>query len=54
MTYLGDALGEFLVITIDLSQARPAEDSFSTHVERELAKIKAANPAAGKRVVQAL
>lgn len=39
---------------VDLSQARPAEDSFSTHVERELAKIKAANPAAGKRVVQAL
>ncbi|MFA5988948.1 MAG: adenosyl-hopene transferase HpnH [Sphingomonas sp.] len=38
---------------IDLSNQRPADDVFSTHVERELAKIKAANPDADKRVVNA-
>ena len=36
---------------IDLSNARPAEDVYSSHLERELAKIKAENPAASKRVV---
>jgi hopanoid biosynthesis associated radical SAM protein HpnH len=38
---------------IDLSQARPAEEVFSTHVERELARIKATKPNAGKHVVAA-
>jgi hopanoid biosynthesis associated radical SAM protein HpnH len=38
---------------IDLSNARPAEDVYSSHVERELARIKAANPAAAKHVVKA-
>jgi len=38
---------------IDLSQARPAEDVYSTHVERELARIKASKPNAGKHVVAA-
>ncbi|MDH7639786.1 adenosyl-hopene transferase HpnH [Sphingomonas oryzagri] len=38
---------------IDLSQARPADDVYSTHVERELARIKASKPSAGKHVVQA-
>ena len=38
---------------IDLSKARPAEDVYSSHVERELARIKAANPAAAKHVVKA-
>jgi len=38
---------------IDLSGARPAEEVFSSHVERELAKIRAANPSADKRVVDA-
>jgi len=38
---------------IDLSTARPAEDVYSTHVERELARIKAADPKAAKRVVNA-
>ena len=38
---------------IDLSKARPAAEVYSTHVERELARIKAANPAAAKRVVNA-
>jgi hopanoid biosynthesis associated radical SAM protein HpnH len=38
---------------IDLSNQRPAEDVFSSHVERELAKIKAANPEADKRVANA-
>ena len=35
---------------IDISQARPAQDVFSTHVERELEKIKAADPDGFKRV----
>ena len=38
---------------IDLSRARPAEDVYSSHVERELARIKAADPKAAKRVVNA-
>ncbi len=38
---------------IDLSNARPAQDVHSTHVERELAKIKAADPLAEKRVQRA-
>jgi hopanoid biosynthesis associated radical SAM protein HpnH len=38
---------------IDLSAQRPADDVFSTHVERELAKIRAANPDADKRVATA-
>jgi len=38
---------------VDLSKARPADDVYSSHVERELAKIKAENPAATKRVVNA-
>ncbi len=38
---------------IDLTHQRPAEDVHSSHVERELAKIKAANPAATKHVVKA-
>ncbi|KPF88242.1 adenosyl-hopene transferase HpnH [Novosphingobium sp. AAP93] len=38
---------------VDLSKARPAEDVYSSHLERELAKIKAENPAALKRVVNA-
>jgi len=38
---------------IDLSKARPAEEVYSSHVERELAKIKAANPSAAKHVVKA-
>jgi hopanoid biosynthesis associated radical SAM protein HpnH len=38
---------------IDLSRARPAEEVYSSHVERELAKIKAANPSAAKHVVKA-
>jgi hypothetical protein len=38
---------------IDLSKARPAEEVYSSHVERELAKIKAGNPSAAKRVVKA-
>jgi hopanoid biosynthesis associated radical SAM protein HpnH len=38
---------------IDLSHARPAEEVFSTHVERELARIKATKPNAGKHVVNA-
>ncbi|WP_176593859.1 adenosyl-hopene transferase HpnH [Sphingobium sp. EM0848] len=35
---------------IDLSRQRPAEQVYSSHVERELAKIEAADPAAAKRV----
>lgn len=35
---------------IDISKARPAQDVFSTHVERELEKIKAADPEGYKRV----
>jgi len=42
-----------LVPDIDLSRARPAEDVYSSHVERELARIKAADPKAAKRVVNA-
>jgi len=38
---------------IDLSRQRPAEEVFSSHVERELAKIKAADPKAAKHVVRA-
>jgi hopanoid biosynthesis associated radical SAM protein HpnH len=38
---------------IDLSRARPAEDVYSSHVESELARIKAANPGAAKHVVKA-
>ncbi|MBV8970885.1 MAG: adenosyl-hopene transferase HpnH [Sphingomonadaceae bacterium] len=38
---------------IDLSNARPAEETFSTHVERELARIKAADPEGWKRVQKA-
>ena len=38
---------------IDLSKARPAEDVFSSHVERELALIAKNKPAAGKHVVTA-
>lgn len=38
---------------IDLSTARPAEEVFSTHVERELARIKASKPGASKHVVSA-
>jgi len=38
---------------IDLSKQRPAENVYSSHVERELARIKAANPAASKHVVDA-
>ncbi|TCM16061.1 hopanoid biosynthesis associated radical SAM protein HpnH [Novosphingobium sp. PhB165] len=35
---------------IDLSHQRPADQVYSSHVERELAKIKAADPAAAKHV----
>ncbi|MEO7680315.1 MAG: DUF3463 domain-containing protein, partial [Sphingomonas sp.] len=38
---------------IDLSGARPAEDVHSSHVEQELAKIKAADPEGFKRVQRA-
>jgi hopanoid biosynthesis associated radical SAM protein HpnH len=38
---------------IDLSRARPAEEVFSTHVERELARIRASKPGADKHVVAA-
>ena len=38
---------------IDLSNARPAQDVHSSHVERELAKIEAADPGAAKRVQRA-
>ena len=38
---------------IDLSNARPAQDVHSLHVERELAKIKAADPEGYKRVQRA-
>ena len=38
---------------IDLSNARPADDVFSTHVERELARIKTADPEGFKRVQRA-
>ena len=37
----------------DLSRARPAEEVFSTHVERELARIRASKPGADKHVVAA-
>ena len=36
---------------IDLSKQRPAEHVYSSHVERELAKIKAENPGAAKHIV---
>ena len=38
---------------IDLSKARPAEDVFSSHVERELALIAKTKPAASKHIVTA-
>ena len=38
---------------IDLSKARPAEDVYSSHVERELARIKAEHPRAAKHVEKA-
>ncbi len=38
---------------IDLSNQRPAAQVYSTQLEAELAKIKAVDPAAGKRVVRA-
>ena len=38
---------------ISLANQRPAEDVHSSHVERELAIIREANPNAGKRVVNA-
>ena len=38
---------------VDLSRARPATDVHSTHVERELARIKAADPAGFGRVQRA-
>jgi hopanoid biosynthesis associated radical SAM protein HpnH len=38
---------------LDLSKARPAEDVFSSHVERELALIAKREPGAAKRVVTA-
>ncbi len=36
---------------VDLSKARPAEDVYSSHLDRELAKIAKENPTASKRVV---
>jgi hopanoid biosynthesis associated radical SAM protein HpnH len=39
---------------IDLSNQRPTEEVHMSHVERELAKIKLANPKASKHVVTAL
>ena len=38
---------------IDLSHARPAQDTFSDHVERELTRIKTADPDGWKRVQKA-
>ena len=38
---------------IDLSHARPAQETFSTHVERELARIRDADPEGWKRVQKA-
>ena len=38
---------------IDLSHARPAQDTFSDHVERELTRIKTADPEGWKRVQKA-
>ena len=38
---------------IDLSNARPAKDNFSDHVEKELARIKEADPEGWKRVQRA-
>jgi len=38
---------------VDLTTARPAEDVYSSHVELELAKIKAADPEGFKRVQRA-
>ena len=38
---------------IDLSNARPARDTFSHHVEKELARIKAEDPEGYKRVQRA-
>ena len=38
---------------IDLANQRPAVDVHSTHVERELARIKAADPAGMKRAQRA-
>ena len=38
---------------VDLSRARPAEETYSTHVERELARIRAEKPGAKRHVVAA-
>ena len=38
---------------IDLSHARPAQDTFSNHVEKELERIKTADPEGWKRVQRA-
>lgn len=38
---------------IDLSNARPAQDTFSNHVEKELERIKTADPEGWKRVQRA-
>ena len=38
---------------IDLSHARPSQDTFSNHVETELARIKSADPEGWKRVQRA-
>ncbi len=37
---------------IDLSHQRPAEDVYSSHLERELAKIQAADPSAARHVAR--
>jgi hopanoid biosynthesis associated radical SAM protein HpnH len=39
---------------LDLSRQRPADHVHSTHVEKELARIAATNPKAGKRVVDVI
>jgi len=38
---------------IDLSHARPARDTFSDHVEKELDRIKTADPEGWQRVQRA-
>ena len=38
---------------IDLSRQRPAQDVYASHLEQELAKIKAVDPRAGKHIVRA-
>ena len=42
-----------MAVDIDLSNARPARDNFSDHVEKELARIKTADPEGWKRVQRA-